>query len=381
MRRVLFAIAFATALSAAVCVARGGAAPRWIAAIDSRTTDQWLSSHAGAVYGARDGKLIALDLHDGHVRWRADVMPWTKTAASRGAVAAPTKSGLVFLRARDGHVMRTVRTGDAPIVAGAPSGFVSVAHGLANGVVVRGWTFDGRPRWTRHFRSAPFGTLLPLGGDAIGLTVPGSGDLLAIDASNGHALASADGVDSIIGADGRYLWFNIIGGGIKGIDVNRNRALVLHGSVVRGAARVEHGIAVAVVDGRLTRMDLVRGTTVPLKVDGRWIGGPVGGRIFVERDDGVYVRDITPDARQHRVARYSGQARTVAADGRVGLIGMEDGRIFVVDVRRARSLATYDTPCVAYEGFATSGDTTLVHCDDHDHVSKLVALARYPERI
>ncbi|MEA2720809.1 MAG: hypothetical protein QOJ39_2673 [Candidatus Eremiobacteraeota bacterium] len=354
-------------------------APRWIVPIDSRTTDQWLSADAGVVYGARDGKLVALDLRDGHLRWRSSVTPWTKSAAFRDALAAPTESGITFLRARDGAIVRTVRTGGPPIVAGAPSGFVSVTK-TPVGVEARGWTFDGRPRWTRHFRSAPFGTLLPLGGDAIGLTVSGSGDLLAIDASNGHALASADGVDSLIGADGRFLWFNVIGGGIKGVDVNTTRTVVLHGSVVRGAARVEHGIAVAVVDGRLARLDLVRGTTDTLKIDGRWIGGPSAGRIFVERGDGVYVRDLTPGARQYRAARYTGQARIVAADGRTAMIGMADGRIFVVDVTRARSLVTIGTPCAAYEGFASSGETTLVHCDDRANVSQLVAFARQGSR-
>jgi hypothetical protein len=129
----------------------------------------------------------------------------------------------------------------------------------------------------------------------------------------------------------------VIGGGIKGIDVDTTRTVVLHGSVLRGAARVEHGIAVAVVDGRLTRLDLVRGTTETLKVDGRWIGGPSAGRIFVERDDGVYVRSLAPDAHQFRVARYTGQARTVAASGPHGIIGMEDSRIFVVDLVHART--------------------------------------------
>jgi outer membrane protein assembly factor BamB len=366
-------------LLAALPAAATGVAPRWVVPIDSRTTDQWLSAHSGVVYGARSGKLVALDLRTGRVRWSAAVAPWTKSAASRDAVAAPTESTLVFLRARDGHVVRRVAVGMSPIVAGAPSGFVSVTR-TRTGVEARGWTFDGRPRWTRHFRSAPFGTLLPLGGDAIGLTVSGSGDLLAIDASNGHALASADGVDSLIGADGRFLWFNVIGGGIKGVDVNTTRTVVLHGSVVRGAARVEHGIAVAVVDGRLARLDLVRGTTDTLKIDGRWIGGPSAGRIFVERGDGVYVRDLTPGARQYRAARYTGQARIVAADGRTAMIGMADGRIFVVDVTRARSLVTIGTPCAAYEGFASSGETTLVHCDDRANVSKLVAFARQGSR-
>ncbi len=153
--------------------------------------------------------------------------------------------------------------------------------------------------------------------------------------------------------------------------------MALHGSIVRGAARAEHGIAVAVIDGRITRVDLRNGTQQVLKVDGRWIGGPSDGRIFVERGDGVYVRGLAPVAKQRRVARYSGQARVVAADRNVGMIAMEDGRIFVVDVANARPLATIDTPCTYYEGFATNDDTTLVHCDDHASISQLVAFNRY----
>ncbi len=374
MRRVLFVLGLAAVLTASV-LAGGSAPPRWTAAIDSRTTDQWLSEADGAVYGPRGGKLVALDLRDGHERWRSAVEPTSKSAARNGAVVAPTKAGIVFLRSRDGAIVRSVRVGDAPIVAAAPSGFVSVTR-TETGVEARGWTFDGRPRWARRYRYAPFGTLLPLGGDAIGITVPGSGDLLAIDAKNGNAVASADGVDTLIGADGRYLWFNVVGGGIKGIDLDTNRSLALHGSIVRGAARVEHGIAVAVVDGRLTRLDLTRGTTEPLKIDGRWIGGPVAGRIFIERGDGVYVRDLAANARQQRVARYTGEARIVAAAGRLGMIAMEDGRIFVVDVARARRLATIETSCAAYEGFASSGNTMLVHCDDASHASQIVAFNR-----
>ncbi|HEV3138878.1 MAG TPA: hypothetical protein VGY57_00110 [Vicinamibacterales bacterium] len=85
------------------------------------------------------------------------------------------------------------------------------------------------------------------------------------------------------------------------------------------------------------------------------------------------MRDLAPNARQQRVARYKGEARIVAADGRLGMIAMEDGRIFVVDVVRARHLSTIRTSCAAYEGFASSGDTMLVHCDDASHASQIVA--------
>jgi outer membrane protein assembly factor BamB len=387
MRRAILTITLAALLPATVS-ASGGTAPRWVVPIDSRTTDQWLSEDAGVVYGARDGRLVALDMRTGRVVWRAAVAPATKSAVAGNAVATPTANGVVFLRARDGAVVRRVRLQSSPngmmqettspIVASASTGFVSVTK-TPTGVEARGWTFDGRSRWTRHYRGAPFGTLLPLGGDAIGLTVPGSGDLLAIDGRDGRAVAATDGVDSLIGADGRYLWFNVVGGGIKGIDLDTNRSIALHGSIVRGAARVEHGIAVAVVDGRLTRLDLTTGTQQTLKVDGRWIGGPTDGRIFVERGDGVYVRGIAPAAKQRRVARYNGEARIVAADRNVGMIAMEDGRIFVVDVANARPLATIETPCTSYEGFAASDATTLVHCDTHG-VSQLVAFDRYSDR-
>jgi hypothetical protein len=374
MRRVVLGVVLAACLPALV-LANGGTAPRWVVPIDSRTTDQWLSENAGVVYGARDGHLVALDLHDGHVVWRSNVAPATKSAAVANAVVTPTASGLTFLRALDGSVVRRVPLDSAPIVASSRNGFVSVTQ-TGNGVEARGWTLNGQLRWTEHYRGAPFGTLLQLGGDAIGLTVPGTGELLVIDGSDGRGVASADGVDALIGADGRYLWFNVVGGGIKGIDLDTNRSIALHGSIVRGAARVEHSVAVAVVDGRLTRIDLRSGSQQILKVDGRWIGGPSDGRIFIERADGVYVRSLALRARQHRVARYAGEARLVAADRNIGMIAMEDGRIFIVDVPNARHLATIETPCTSYEGFAVSGSTTLVHCDSH-LVSELLSFDRY----
>ena len=152
MRRVLFVLGLAAVLTASV-LAGGSAPPRWTAAIDSRTTDQWLSEADGAVYGPRGGKLVALDLRDGHERWRSAVEPTSKSAARNGAVVAPTKTGIIFLRSRDGGIVRSVRVGDAPIVAAAPSGFVSVTR-TETGVEARGWTFDGRPRSRRPSRSS-----------------------------------------------------------------------------------------------------------------------------------------------------------------------------------------------------------------------------------
>ncbi|MDP9111512.1 MAG: hypothetical protein M3M96_07770, partial [Candidatus Eremiobacteraeota bacterium] len=76
MRRVLFAVALALTLPAAVSAFAAPAneppsRPRWVAPIDSRTADQWLSESAGVVYGARDGRLVAIDLRSGGTRWTA----------------------------------------------------------------------------------------------------------------------------------------------------------------------------------------------------------------------------------------------------------------------------------------------------------------------
>jgi outer membrane protein assembly factor BamB len=379
-----------TALAVAACT--GGAAgaqqrvdhPTWTATIDSRTTPQWLSESAGAVYGTRGGKVVALDLHTGRTRWTSSVAAVGRSASGGGFVVSPTREGVTFIDARDGRVRNAVRLRPIAMnvpagpagVASSSTGFVAVEHS-ATGVTVHGYTFAGTNRWTKHYRfDASIDRIEWLGGDAVGLR---HGDeLLVLDGRDGRAVAQTDGLDTLIGADGRYLWFNVVNGGIKGLDLTTNRTVVLHGSVVHGAARVEHGIAVAVVDGRLQRLDLRRdGHSGPLAIHGRWVGGPAAGRIFVERDNGMFVRALDDRAPERRVATYHEESRIVAADGRIAMIGMKDGRIYVVDLTRAQQLAVIDTPCRAYEGFAASDETTLVHCDAEADVSTLVAFPRY----
>ena len=374
MRRLLAILLFAT-LGVAPAPAGHATAPRWTVPIDSRTVDQWLVEDGHAVYGPRDGRLIALDMRTGKVLWRSEVAVTRRSAVHDGVVAAPTKDGLVFVSARDGRVLRKAGLGSEPLVASSQAGFASVTKAGRSEVDVRGWDDRGALRWTKRY-DAPFGKLLMLGGDAIGLTFERNGRVLVLDARDGKAVAQTDGIDELIGADGRYLWFNVIGGGIKGLDLDTTQTLALHGSVVRGAARVEHGVAVAVVDGRLQSMDLRRNRITPLHVDGRWVGGPSAGRIFIERGDGMYVQGIS-EGRARRVATYRGESRLVAADGRVGMIAMEDGLIHVVDVVEPRPLATIATPCRDYEGFAESDGTTLVHCDGDANVSMLLAFPRY----
>jgi hypothetical protein len=270
-----------------------------------------------------------------------------------------------------------------PAVASWSRGFVAVTFSRnASFTTARGFSFDGTPRWTKTFAfGADPQRIVSLGGDAVGLRSRDA--ILVIDGRNGRGVAQTDGIEDLIGADGRYLWFNVVNGGIKGLDLDRNRSRALHGSIVKGAARVEHGVAVAVIDGRLQKIDLTRGgddeaAVKPMHVDGRWVGGPAAGRIFLERGDGMYVRALDDRAKPQRIAHYAGESRIVAVDGHTAMIGMENGTIYVVDVSSGTQLAQISTTCHAYEGFAASGDTAIVHCDDETHAAELVAFARRP---
>ncbi len=389
MRRVLFALAFAVTLPATVCAVAGpvnvaASRPRWVTPIDSRTADQWLSESAGVVYGARNGQLVAIDLRSGGTRWIAPVAVVARSASGGGFVAAPSADAVSFIDARNGRTIVTRRMGEGPGVASYSAGFVVIVPHGGGVTVARAFSFDGKPRWTKSFAfGADPRRVVSLGGDAVGLR--GRDTILVIDGRDGRSVAQTDGIEDLIGADGRYLWFNVVNGGIKGLDLDRNRSRALHGSIVKGAARVEHGVAVAVIDGRLQKIDLTRddgdnAAVTSMRVDGRWVGGPAAGRIFLERGDGMYVRALDDRSKPRRVARYAGESRIVAVDGRRAMIGMENGIIYIVDVASGRQLAQIDTTCRAYEGFAASGSTTIVHCDDETHAGVLVAFDRFPQR-
>ncbi|HWT04221.1 MAG TPA: hypothetical protein VN224_00560 [Xanthomonadales bacterium] len=385
---MLLAVAVAMTLPATVFAAAGpvnvaASRPRWVAPIDSRNRDQWLSESAGVVYGARSGRLVAIELRSGGTRWIAPVAVVGRSASGGGFVAAPSAHAVSFIDARNGRTAATRRIGANPGVASYSDGFVAIVAAPSGATVARAFAFDGTPRWTKTFAfGADPERVVSLGGDAVGLR--GRDAILVIDGRDGRAVAQTDGIEDLIGADGRYLWFNVVHGGIKGLDLDRNRSRALHGSIVKGAARVEHGVAVAVIDGRLQKIDLTRddgdaAAIGVMRVDGRWVGGPTAGRIFLERGDGMYVRALDDRAKPQRVARYTGESRIVAVDGRRAMIGMESGIIFVVDVTSGKQLAQIDTTCRAYEGFAASGTTSIVHCDDETHAAQLVAFDRYPQ--
>jgi len=113
-----------------------------------------------------------------------------------------------------------------------------------------------------------------------------------------------------------------------------------------------------------------------LRIDGRWIGGPIAGKILIERGDGLYVQPLAPDGKAVRVARYGSPSRIVAADRAIAYVGLLDGEILAIDMRKARIVQKAATPCRIYEGFTANGTTSIVHCDSDARRSQLVALAR-----
>jgi outer membrane protein assembly factor BamB len=369
-------VRFVSALMAFIAVgavaspAPSASAARWVAPIDSRDRPgDWVAVRDNVAYVARDGRVEALDLTDGHVRWS------TRMAASNHIVA---RSKRVLVPVANGYVILDRATGavTARRVMGANVEFAGTTHFLMlhDETLLRGISDDGtRTLWERRLpvtdRFAQ-----PVGDDAVGLFDTRRSTVLVIDAANGHAVASVDGVDELVGADGRYLWFNVRNGGIKGVDLRENRTVVVHDSIVRGAVRVEHGVAVAVLHGRLSVLDLRTGARPkPLHVIGRWIGGPVDGRIFLERSDGLYEQALD-SAKTARVARYTGQSRIVTSDGRHAFVGLEDGQIFTIDVADAREIGETQTSCRAYEGFKVLSAQAFVHCDDASARSQFVPL-------
>jgi hypothetical protein len=347
------------------------AVPSWTVAIDSRDKPGvWLAAAKNVAFPTRDALLIAVDLRSGRTIWTSSIVPANHVVVGARRLFVPVADGYLVVDPSTGTVLARRAIGAGVELAGA--GATVVVH---QGTALRGMNEDGRTLWSRDLPvAARF--MQPLGGRAVGFFDLTRGAMLVLDAASGNAVADVDGVNELVGADGRFLWFTVIGGGLKGIDLTTDRSIVVHDSIVNGAARVEHGIAVAVIGGRLSLLDL-RGSRDPqaLRIVGRWVGGPAGGTIFVERGDGLYAQRID-STRATRVAAYRGQARLITSDGKIAFVGLADGRVFTFDVARARLLAQVQTSCHFYEGFKQTGAATLVHCDDLGARSQLVGLPR-----
>jgi outer membrane protein assembly factor BamB len=348
----------------------------WTAPVDSRTMPQWLAESPGRVYAIQDGHLAALSAANGDVLWTNPVAAADAPAYLRGTLAVPTGNGLAFIEARSGRTIVVLHAPGSVSVAPGSSAIVAVHYGDGTSAWAAGYDRHARVLWTRRLERTENMQVYPIAGDAVAVFDLWKNAALVLDAKTGNAVAQATYVDSLIGQDGRYLWFSVAGGGIKGLDLDTNRTIAVHGHVLPKGASVEHGRAVAVIDGRLHVIDLRSGTDRRLRIDGRWIGGPIAGKILVERGDGLYVQPITGSGRARRVVRYSSESRIVAADRSIAYVGLLNGRIIAIDMRTERAVQNIWTPCRFYEGFTASGTTSVVHCDSQSGHSQLVAFAR-----
>jgi outer membrane protein assembly factor BamB len=324
----------------------------------------------------RDGAVVAIDTANGATAWRSGIVAASAPAYFRGTLAVPAANALYFLDARNGRVKSARRMPGVIAVVSATSGFLAVRSIRNGGAAAAGYDARGSVRWKRVLPPIVNVELEALAGDAVALFDLGANTALVLDAANGNAVAQTSYVDGLIGADGRFLWFSVAGGGIKGLDLDTNRSIAVHGHVLPKGAVVEHGLAVAVIDGRLHVIDLATRTDRRLRIDGRWIGGPIAGKILVERGDGLYVQPIAENGKATQVARYDSPSRIVAADRAIAYVGLLDGEIFAIDMRKARAVQKASTPCRFYEGFTASGTTSIVHCDSDASHSQLVALSR-----
>ncbi len=348
-------------------------APLWSAAVDSRTADQWIAEAPGTIYALRDGRPVALDAATGLARWTSSLQAAGAPALAGRALAVPVTHGAVWIDARTGRPIARRSFLETPLLVGSASDIVAV---FRSGTV-EGFSGEGRLRWRRSLGPIYESDAERLGAD--GVLIFGIGrhtGALVLDASNGHAVGYATDVNELVGDDGRYLWFTVVAGGIKGLDLQTARSVAVHGAVIAGAVSVEHAIAIAVINGRLDEIDLNDGGAPKhLAIDGRWVGGPLDGKIFVERSDGLYVQALAPASRPVKIASYASHVRYIGDDRSVAYVGLRDGTLFAVDLRSDAIVESVATGCSFYEGFSATGKTAFVHCD-RGNVSHLVAFPR-----
>jgi len=349
---------------------------RWNVPIDSRSEDQWVTTRRNRVFTLRSGHVVALDRASGRLVWQSRGVVQSRPALGGDAIYSVIEHGTIVVLDANTGLERGRRAMKPPATA-IPT-LLSAAFGAVaiypEGMHARidGLQGASHPLWTRRIRFDAAARPFSLGGNAIGFLSPMHGDILILDARTGRALAATDGVYGIVGSDGRYVWLGVGGGGLKGLDLFTGKTIAFHNSIVQGAVRVEHGIAVAVVDGRLMRMDLASEASVPLIIDGRWIGGPANGQLFIERGDGVYLQPLA-GGRARRIATHVTDSPLVTADRTTGYVSAIDGTVDVVDLRDGSVVARWGTGCRIFEGIARAADTTLVHCDRSATDSRLLA--------
>jgi len=345
--------------------------PLWNVPIDSRTTGQWIAEAPGTIFTSRQGHLVAIDSSNGASRWNSTLPINGAPAVAPGVLAVSTDQGLALIDPSTGHLRVLLRTARAEAVAGSRSSIVVLSD---SGRRLCGYSAQGRAIWCRSQAEQMNGaSVLSLGGNLVAVT--SWKGWVFYDAASGKAVAAAADADELVGSDERYVWFTVREGGLKGVDLNTNRSVAMHNQIENKQVIAEHNRAVAVVGGRLKLIDLETQSISPLPIDGRWIGGPVNGKIFIERGDGLYLQPIDPVRRAAPIVSYKSESRYVTSDRAVGYVGLLDGTVLVVDLKHNRLLRRIATGCSFYEGVAATGATTVIHCDAGTQ-SRLIAFAR-----
>lgn len=336
-------------------------AQRWHVAIDSRDTDQWLSVRGGTIFTLRGGHVVAIDEQRGTTRWTSAMTVSGRPAIAGASVYAPQRSGMVVLATATGAVIGHVAFPDRPLLLTTDTMAVARIN-TTGGATFAGFAGGVNARWT-HSIEGTFDRMDDAGEDAVlAFGQATTTDVVAFDARSGAVAAATHGVDALIGRDHRWLWFSVEGGGLKGLDLDTNRTRVLHNDIVRGAVKVEGSTAIAVIDGRLSRIALPGGAVTPLHIDGRWVGGPAHGTIFVSRDDGTYAVRLS-DRFTKRLVTKTADTRFLTSSGLNVYFATNDGSIVVADLARLRPLVRWPTSCSFVEGVHVVAHGALVHCD------------------
>lgn len=357
-------------LSIGACLLALGASAQvstWSASVDSRTADQWMAESSGRVYAQRDGHLTAFNATTGALVWATSEITTGPASFAKDALAAPSSDYLLFFDPRTGAQRARIVQANVAF-AGSNSFIVSRTSDRR----LSGFDGYGRLRWSMN-PGAYVTDLVGLGGNLVAASTQ-SGALF-IDASNGKPVASASDVDELVGTDGRYVWYTVRDGGVKGLDLDNNHAYAVHNQIERGQVRVEHGRAVAIVGGRLTIIDLSENRSTPFHIYGRWIGGPINDTILIERGDGLYTQRLDAGSRPIRISSYESEARYTTSDRSIGYVGLRNGSLLAVDMEHQRLLERIATGCDFYEGLAASGSMAIVQCDAGKS-SRIVAFAR-----
>lgn len=350
--------------------------PLWTAPVDSRTSDQWMAESPGRVYVNRGAHVAALDVKTGKPVWTAGVGALSAPAYFRGALAVPNIRGIRFLDAKTGALRRTYFLNGPSAVASTASAIVAAKYGTGITNAVFGFDAYGHVLWRQVIDTGYSAAIFSLGGDLAGIESFAHQSLTVIDARTGRITATIEAVGQIVGGGDRYLWLTIDNGGLEGVDLQTGSRSVYRGHVLSKAVSVEDYRAVAVMDGRLQVLDMRDNSSRPLRINGRWIGGPIDGNILVEAGGTLWVQSLKPNAKPVRVARYASNSILTTSDRDRAFVALANGTILTVDMISKKLLQAIETPCRIFEGVTASGARTLVHCDRDATHSQVVAFRR-----